>query len=92
MKLGDECENNSQCYLSDPFGVCIDKKCDCNRKFMNINKRCRSIINLPALCNNDTECLAHSDNSTCVKSNCVCDIDFVSHSHNEVGLLLLLNK
>lgn len=51
---------------------------------MNINKRCRSIISLPAFCNNDEECLAHSDNSTCVKSNCVCDIDFVSHSHKEV--------
>lgn len=87
MKLGDECENNSQCYLYDSFGICTEKKCECNRKFMNINNRCRSIISLPAICNNDAECIAHSDNSSCVKPNCVCDIDFVSNSDKEVCLL-----
>ncbi|XP_055379464.1 protein draper [Condylostylus longicornis] len=79
--LGEACEDDSQCIYQEKFSECSlkEKKCMCQKDFIEFNKGCISVVNLEEHCESNDQCNKKTNHSICALKKCACNTDYVAN-------------
>lgn len=76
IMIGKSCEVSDQCKEYDGLTECIDKVCNCPKRFIEIANQCRSVVSRgKSICKDVNDC---HENEECLEERCVCKNKFVA--------------